>query len=72
VINRIALKDVQGNREFTFTSTEHPIVGEGREMEEPLVIKCTREVFPTPTGRNKERNLSLPMRMLPVGTNQLK
>lgn len=36
---------------FTFTPTVHPIVWGGRVMEEPLIIRWTRDVFPTPTKR---------------------
>lgn len=38
----------KGRSSLTFTPTVHPIVWEGREKEEPLTIRLTREVLPTP------------------------
>lgn len=39
---------------ITFTPTAQPIVCGGREMEEPLTIRCTKEVLPTPVQMKKE------------------
>lgn len=49
----------KGRSSFTFTPTVHPIVWEGREKEEPLTIRLTREVFPTPIKMIKFESESL-------------
>lgn len=49
----------KGRSSFTFTPTVHPIVWEGREKEEPLTIRLTRELFPTPIKMIKFESESL-------------
>lgn len=49
----------KGRSSLTFTPTVHPIVWEGREKEEPLTIRLTREVFPTPIKMIKFESESL-------------
>lgn len=49
----------KGRSSLTFTPTVHPIVWEGREKEEPLTIRLTREVFPTPIKMIKFETESL-------------
>lgn len=49
----------KGRSSITFTPTVHPIVWEGREKEEPLTIRLTRELFPTPIKMIKFESESL-------------
>lgn len=49
----------KGRSSLTFTPTVHPIVWEGREKEEPLTIRLTRELFPTPIKMIKFESESL-------------
>lgn len=49
----------KGRSSLTFTPTVHPIVWEGREKEEPLTIRLTRELFPTPIKMIKFETESL-------------